>query len=445
MKGKAVVAGQRVKLNTGFPFTTATGQHGYAGTWGAWLDDGTALADGAVVNRMDNFKAGTTSKVTAHVTSGRLDKQVTINQTIADIAGIDFQYNDYSQSTPTTYKVHFDKISGRLIATATINSSSNSYSATPLNPTKDLTSGTNLSPLSINVYSFGSGNSESLQLPANTPTTLTTVVQTTSTEAVSGGDPVLAVSGGLALYCWSNCPVGGATGNYDQTSGWTPGTSSHKYIAASSANGIVTVTDPAAGNAVTGSASNQVSIWQLTTSTTAPWNSATTGPVTQYSYSAGGQWDTMVTFTNNSNGSVVKFDQPLRFKYAHKTANDRNGVATYNGKTFPLTFDGFQLQGFPTMPDSHGNGWMLSAVNLKDGVSLTDSNSIKYVIRAMGIQQVPDWATATACTKAGLSTAGISTNLVLPTSAAMTAVPTKWTDKPAVTTGPRVVEGVLQY
>jgi len=441
VNGQVVTAGQRVNLKTGFPFTTSTGINGFAGVWGAWLDDGTALNDNDVINRIDNFTSGATSQVTAHVTNGRLEKQVIVSQTIADMVGIDFQYDD--SNSGTSYKAHFDPTSGHLMATATITWGGDGLSETPLSPAVDLTDGSNAADMFINLYPFGFGNNHSLQLAPNTAPTTSTPVQTISTEPVSGGDTALAGSG-LTLYCWSGCPTGGNVSVLHDSSGsWVFGTSNQTYTA-TSASGVITITDDSNNTAVTGNSSNQVNMWQLTTTAVAPWNSSAS--TTQYNYSAGNPWDTMVTFTNNADSSVVQFDRPLTFSsYTHATANDRNGDTTYNGTHFPLSFDGFGIQGFPWIPDPDGTGWMLSAVDLKDGIQLTDDASNLYVVRGVEIQQVPNMVTNGTCTTAGLSTAGILANLTLPTSADMTAVPMVWTDIPTVTGGPRVVEGVLQY
>ena len=440
-KGKAVSKGQRVNLNVGFPFTVTRNQggqnvqiDGWASNWGVFLMDGTPLQDLEKVQRVTNFATGATQQLTAYVSKGAMNRTTVKQVPISQLTGIDFDYWD--STAKTEYRARFNATTGHLEGVATITWGQTGPQETALNPAVDLTPGTNLSPLDIYLWPMGgfSASRYVLHLPANTaPTTLTTV-NTTTYERVDVSDPALQGLG-LTLWCWNSCPVGGSPGTLHPV--MVNGTWMGYAYTAQVVGHHLQLIDNATNQPVTGSQQNPVYLSQLTTSSTAPWAQGVAPATTQYDFQSDGQsWSQTVAFVD-ANGQAVTFDKPIAFSYTHSQLNDRNNSATYANQTFNLVFDGYNLMGFPFKLNQ--NGWFESAVSLKDGVTLTDAAGNAFVVKALDVMQTPN-TTPNGCT--GL---GAPTGLTLPTSALPQAVNFAWAAKPAVTKGPRVIDGVVQY
>ncbi len=158
-----------------------------------------------------------------------------------------------------------------------------------------------------------------------------------------------------------------------------------------------------------------------------------------YSYETGhNTWNWYVGLLDAFEEPVV-FDPPIQFTYTHSTANDRNGDATYDGKTFFLDYGGpGDLWGLPEdgvdlNDDGSPDRWY-PVVSLADGVLLGPTGT-EYVVKAMEIEQ------ALQEDPSGDGELDIvdASNLVLP-DASDYAAPTIG-DKPVVDEPPRVIAG----
>lgn len=117
------------------------------------------------------------------------------------------------------------------------------------------------------------------------------------------------------------------------------------------------------------------------------WNAAIS-----YTWETGhNNWNKM-TFVTDAAGKVVSFDPPIAFRYKHLQANDANGAiagnntAPYN-KTFMLEYAGSgDLWGIPWQPTPNGEWRQEFAI--ADGVAM-GPNGTEFRIKAREIELVP--------------------------------------------------------
>ena len=102
---------------------------------------------------------------------------------------------------------------------------------------------------------------------------------------------------------------------------------------------------------------------------------------TYYYWATGpNDWNQFTTVKDTDDNYEV-FDAPLHLSYTHTTANDINGVSTYDGKKFNLDYDGFELH-IPWEFNEDEEEWQ-PLMNLKDGVSMRGDDGNDYVVKAV--------------------------------------------------------------
>lgn len=490
--GRTVTAGQRVRLNSGFPFVytdDASAQHyGHVGYWGIWTEEelGLAALDGKRINK-ETWDDTIGEAYDVNVSSGKLWKRSKQDATYDKLVGVPLNwwgdpdgwdvmtYNegDYravvvaDASKPSGYAV---KLKGL------INWDNQTVEAVgSIDPTDD-TSWVDVTPAADNqsdlwMWSDTLGGSVVVRSGG---------VTFFKEEMLSAAEA--ASLDGTKLYCYENCPKGGdltsAGGEADLFNirwydwGAPPDPAAYPYpYTVHVQNGQISVTDDSNGDqAVVLDAGIDWSTFD------APWYEwgLQSGEMTisnnlepyqvydqavTYRWETGEQdWNRQVSVTRVSDQQVMTFDKPLQLTYAFTAGDDPNftdpaAQPFADGTLFMLEYGGpGELWGFPWEKEdpicdetTQDCRWV-AGLTLQDGVVLSDG-SRNFVVRAIESEQtMAQQLDTSSCEGAGLSVAtGVPVNL--PTDIAGT-VTTTWDQRPTVETGmrtesPAVIEGEL--
>lgn len=477
--GRAVTEGQRVELNSGFPFTY-DGKYGHIGYWGVWYEGGD-LPDGTTIQQTD-FSAGTSTPYTVHVAPGRLIHRQASLETLTQYRGYEFSF--WGQH-PTLTDGQSMPIYGQWHVT--VNNSNNfeiidTFSWGENGPESSTTidhdnnPNTTALPVAAEItlsdgeymwlWSDSMGGNVTYVHDASVAAN-DRVVTMYSQDYVIPTDSAFGSGTSFSLFCYERCVKGGLTQSAVDAmtsesdlyhtpitvTDWTttpPTLSGPPYeYTVEKANGKVSVKDHL-GNTVSAAGLDLSALgydWGLNTAemvvSTAeiavPWD--VFQAANSYRWETGSnQWNMQITVTKDSDGSYASFDKPLEFSYTHSTANDANGDTTYDGKKFRLQYGGpGELWGFPWSEDDDGR-WH-SAVTLADAVQLT-SGANTFVTKGLEKEQTMLEVDLSLCT--ALSVSGLSTTLPLPTVADVGTVSFSLADKPSVTDAPAVIEGEMQ-
>ena len=482
--GSAVTAGQRVTLNSGFPFKTADGKFGHVGYWGIWMEGNTTPADGATITKVDYSSTATGADYTVNIAPGRLIRRTANTETMTSLQGAELYYWGQVGSTFGNYLATVDT-NNNFIATDTVAWGQNGRTLTPLPAGTVGVNGYQTTPIpGYNVTPSTTG--QNLWLWSDALGGNVTYVHDTAItdpalrkvtfyaqEYVMPGDATLFAGGSSAtVKCYDRCLKGGldataitAMGTNESLLYYPTNGTAYSYTVSSS-GGKVTVNDdtnttqpaPVSADGLNLSALGHdwgASTGEMVTAAVAatlvnPWDLYDpTKVATSYRWETGSnQWNKMITVTAVANGALASFDKPLQFTYTHSTADDANADTAYNAKKFQLQYGGpGELWGFPWMEDTTNPGHWRSAVTLKDGVVLTDGTN-SFVAKAIEQEQTMKYAGTSAtdtgpCTTATLDVTGLN-DTAMPFLTASGTVSFGLTDKPTVTTAPAVIEGVLQ-
>lgn len=466
----SVVEGQRVELNSGFPFSYDRNDdgtddaHGWVGYHGVWTEGG-MLADGATINRFDHTN-DTTEAYTVNVSNGKLIRRTAETALLNEFQGDEFQYwgqhptlNIFGQ-----WMVTVDS-NNNFSLVSTFNwgqngpetSSTVDHDYNPQTPevavAADITlnNGQNLwlwsDALGGNIVYVHDDN---LAASARQVTFY-------GQEFVTSADNLFA-NGNVTLYCYERCLKGGLTqtnidnANSDQDLYYHYNGTPFEYTLASS-GGKITLTDVTSGAAVSAASLNMTALgynWGINTGEmittpladpSRPWR--VFEQTVSYRWETGpNDWNKQITVTN-SNNAVSSFDPPLRFTYTHSTANDANGSNSHDGKKFMLEYGGVgQLWGFPWVEDDNNQRWH-AAVTLADGVELANGDNT-FVVKAIEKEQTMRSVDVAECSAFDLNAVLNNPDITLPTASAIGNVSFTLADKPNVTDAPAVIEGEIQ-
>jgi hypothetical protein len=347
--------GAKVAMNGGFPITLETGEYGYIGYWGLWVNDGVVVENGDTVTDMDG------NTYTVFTVGGKLRKHTKTQVTLAQLTDVEMSMWDSTEGADYIIAwngTRFEKIGYRNNETGQVEYAD--YGAV----TFDEWDGAWCE--SLNAY-MGLGRLYADGMPA---VTNDTVFSFHSEETI---DPSTAEN--WTFYYWG--PVVGQT---------------HEEYWMDNPTTATTLTFNAADLVLENNGTPQVD----TTSEYGSWMSPlTTTEYTQenqwqahdtdtyYSWSTGpNQWDQYTALKNASN-EFVSFTPPLHFSYVHSTTNDLNGSSTFDGKTFNLDYDGSELH-IPWNYDSDLDEWQ-PMFSLKDGTVLTDAEGNSYVVKGIEV------------------------------------------------------------
>lgn len=460
--GKAVTEGQRVELDSGFPFSL-DGKFGHVGYWGVWYEGGD-VANGTAIQKVD-FATGTTTPYTVQISPGRLIHRSASTEGLTQYRGYEFSYSGMGPgSVWGTWAVTVDS-NNDFVITGSIEWGESGPSVTTVTSTviTPSASGENLWLWSDSLGGNVTYVHDSDVLAANREVTMY------SQEFVLANDSVFGASTSIPLYCYERCIKGGLT--QAAVSAMTmqdelyhpalsvdwgtmpPTLSSPPYTyTAEISNGMVIVKDHN-GNVVdtddNGTALDLSALgfdWGLNTAEMVVSQTGIDMPWDIYKATESYRWETGSNSWNRQtsvvagDGTIATFDKPVDLAYTHSTANDANGDATYDGKKFRLNYGGpGELWGFPWAEDADGR-WH-SSVTLADAVELTDGTST-FVVKGMEKEQTMADQDISLCS--ALSVSGLSTTLPLPTASDIGTVSFTLSSKPVVTDAPAVIEGELQ-
>lgn len=484
--GSAVTAGQRVALNSGFPFEYDSGSdgindsYGWLGYHGMWTEDDNAVRDGNTITQFD-YDNDTEIQHTVHVSNGKLIKRTKNVIDLSELVGEDLQWwgmhpglsiegqwivrvATYATDAPATFQIQSTLTWGN----------NGPETSTTINTTDDVIgSGSVITATQSNWMGFWSdslGGSIDYVEPA---TGITKQAKFYAQEFVGATDAVFSGGSSVMLYCYDRCLKGGLEsaditaadptigGNGEQDLYYPYEGTPFTYTLAVS-NGKISLTDTTAN----GGAGAEVSLVGLDLSALGfDWGFRTGSMVVDtvsnpwevydadvsYEWETGDNaWNRMVTVTEVGSGAVTTFDPPLQFAYTHddvNDANDQTGSNPYINNKFMLEYNGpGDLWGFPWVADqvdANGNpmGRWSPAVTLLDDVELTDGDGTVYVVRAIEKEQTMK-EDAGQCTALNIDT--LFTSLSLPAASSIGTVSITLAGQPTVTAAPAVIEGELQ-
>jgi len=446
--GAAVTGGQRVKVNSGFPFTYDNAGEtvfGHIGYWGMWVEDPTLdIADGATIQKM-NFSTGTTTPYTVVKAPGKLVRRSAMQLALAKLVGETLQFwgevDDGGGARFSQWQVAYNG-SAFLVNAEITGFDETGPVTTPVSPAVDIT------PSAGNWLGLWS---DSLGGDVNFVGGDAGV--TFYSQEFVGPDDAVFDSGTLALHCVQRClkadigtsdvatwdGVYGTDAAFDLSSGVTDYALDPTDMTLTLGGNPVALQD---GVDTSGtehdwgmSTGEMVTTDVLATMTDMSdlWDPAVVSVT--YRWETGtNDWNRFVGVKNGS-GVFAAFDKPIQFAYEHATANDINGDATHDGKTFRLNYGGNgDLWGIPAQPDPDTGRWY-SLFSIADG-TLMGPTGTEFVIKGREREQ------------SMAEDAGACTGLTLTAPAA--ALPTEADATPAigampeVTDAPAVIDGELQ-
>ncbi|MGD8567488.1 MAG: hypothetical protein PVJ39_05350 [Gammaproteobacteria bacterium] len=467
--GRAVITGDRVVLNSGFPFRYDTGNgeiDGHISYWGLWAENDAAIPDGATIQRM-NFSSGTTTPYTVNVSPGKLIKRSANTELLSKYQGDKFTgwYNHPTAGDPTSKGYDSWEISvdtnNDFVITGGVTWGENGPQVTSEGPyTITLTGGENLwlwsDALGGNiVYVYDS----TVTNPANRTVTF-------YDEEFVYPDDTLFSGGNVTVYCYDRCMIGGltqtdvnnATSDMDL---FYPSDGTEYVYTLTASNGKLTLTDNTAAGATVSTDGLDLSSlgidWGMQTGEMVADNSAIVNPWDVYNQpvtfrweTGSNEWNKLIT-VSDSNG-IVRFDKPLQFNYTLEAGDEANGDPSGNaGKTFLLEYGGNgELWGFPWQPEAGCDTsteqcrWY-SAVTLKNGVQLTDGDGNNFVVKQIEREQnMQEVSLSPNCDALNAANLFSDPAMTLPTTSDINSVSFSLADKPVVTDAPAVIEGELQ-
>ena len=469
--GNAVTAGQRVELNSGFPFVYDTGTkkvNGQMSYWGLWVEDGVSIPDGATITKVSyNNNSASGGDMTVHVTPGKLVRRTAHMGNLTDFQGQEFQYFGALPSTPNQYGQYFVTVgdgsssmpvANHFYATDSFTWGNNGPVRTTVGTPVDVTP--SVDGTTLNMQSDALGGQVIFVYDSSVSAANWTITYYTQ-DFINSADSTLFPNGATTatLYCYDRCLKGGLTAmdvtnatseqDFYYPTSFTLG-SPYTYTATVS-SGKVTLTDDSNSQVVSTDGLDLSSFghdWGISTGEMVTDTSSLTNTwdifnaATSYHWETGSNdWNHMISVTD-ANGTVASFDPPLSFNYTHTAANDANGSTAAVGQQFLLQYGGpGQLWGFPWVEDTATNRWH-SAVTLANGTELTDAQNNVYVVKGMEREQNMKDVTLGDC--GTLDVSGLMTSLPLPATSDIGTVSITLADKPVVTDAPAVIEGEVQ-
>ena len=470
--GASVTAGQRVDVNSGFPFTYDTDgdgtndAYGWVGYHGVWSESGD-IADNTTIFEFD-YVNDTTIQHTVKVSPGKLVRRAANQELLTSFQGDEFEF--WGQH-PTL------GIVGQWIVTVTTTNDFRlieRFEWTEAGPVRSPTIDHDGDPATAEVdvgadLTFQDGENVWLWAEAlggnvvyvhdSAVAAVDRDVTFYSHEFVNPDDASLfASASSITLYCYDRCLIGGLTQS-DVDAALSDWDLYYTYVDApfeytlTSADGRLTLTDNTSAMVVDASALDLSTIgneWGIGTGDmlTTPLADATQPwlvydePVTLNWETGPNAWNRHVSVVD-STGTIASFDKPLRFLYTHTTANDANGDATFDGKKFMLEYNGpGNLHGFPWVEDIDTRRWH-SAVTLADGVQLTDGTNL-FAVKGIEMEQTMQDVAVGDCAPLDVSTIFANPTLALPTVIDIGTVSFTRADMPDVTDAPAVIDGVVQ-
>jgi hypothetical protein len=461
---QSVTAGQRVALNSGFPFVFNDGSashFGHIGYWGIWTENDLSLSDLAdqTITR-EHYGDSTPEEFTVKVSGGKLWRRMKEASSYAEVVGVDLNWwgdpSDPTCSGPCSQSDYRATV---------VDNGGGSYS---LMVTDSITWGDNSGPTLSDIddvditpvddweqrWLWGDSLGGSVVFkPADSEDAVVMFKE----EVVSPDEDNLPSQ----LYCYERCLKGGLTEDsvlgsesdlYHILWNGDSNTQDHVYTL-SVVNGQFVLTDENSQQVVIDFAIPQsvgdwyewgVNTGEMAAAAVTDWWNVFEADVTYRWETGQNSWNRAVAVINNGTDQPQSFDKPMHFKYLYALGDDPNGDSHAAGTPFMLEYGGQgELWGFPWIKqdadcdESAEDCRWVSTLTLNNGVEL--SNDQDYLVLPMESEQTMSEVALSECT--GLDVSGVS--LSLPDSLAG-SVNFSWSDKPQVTDAPAVIEGEVQ-
>lgn len=408
---------------------------GHIGYWGSWREDGQNFTNGETVQQA-KFDDTVGDNFTVKVAPGRLIKNTVDALDLADLDGVTFstwlfESDSFLLSANTDFNKDSDTDDGiEVILEA--NSTNNGFEVTGIRSFSG--NGEQITPVSpavaVPLNSDVVLNMWSRQLGGNVrylsgASKIRFFTRSFVDGSETGTGELFAAGSSVTLKCFDRCldkniaatDVSSSAAQKDVFVGNSYSTA-QDYAFSKTDLTLKITTDPVTyASTVTKSDVEDSQYWSwglnsgpMISSTVASTNSITTranlytaieaGTVTEfYVWETGLEhWQQQMVLIDSSS-NVVSFDKPISMKYTHATANDRNGVATQDGKVFLLEYGGKgQLWGLPF--EESNNRWG-PVINLKDGTILGSSD--QYIIKANDVEQRMQTVAASNCSSLPLT------------------------------------------
>jgi hypothetical protein len=429
--GNAVTAGQRVALNSGFPFRwDANGDgtndsYGHASYWGIWSEQEPSGGwTGKTITKETYGPTPSSETFTVLETPGKLTKREKQTLLLSELDGETFHYNDWN--TGTDYIVEYDgndsiaATDGFYKIKTVVYNNDGPPTETPVDPPQLVSLNTGDW---LGMWSEGLGGSVNFVGGNDYVTFFKESFVDGTDSAFSGGDPIV-------LDCYNNCLMPNLTtaqyqdpwtnGAYypNATDTSTPAAVYHfdkatLSLTVAAVNGSTTHTDVGgvvklAQSYTFDPMSGGYEPWGVSIDGLVPGGTTLTNVWDTWDQALSFRWETghkswnKLVRVKDSAGNMVAFDKPMAFSYKHAEANDANAPdaddSSYYGKTFMLNYGGNgDLWGIPWVDvggdagTTGGNKDSRPAFALKDGTVMGPNN--EFVVKGIDMELKPMSAT----------------------------------------------------
>ena len=446
--GSTVTAGERVALNSGFPFKY-NGRHGHMSYWGMWYDGSTAIPDGATIQKFD-YATDESTPMTVNIAPGKLIRREANTETLTSLQGDEFMF--WGEHSSLGFGEYVVTVNG---SNAFVITESFQWGESGPEMTDVVDDDITPSSDGQNLWLWSDALGGNIVYVHDTGVASGDREVTFYGESFVSPDDDTVSGGNLTLYCYDRCLIGGLSqGDVDAAEAGNGvddlyyASGAQRVYTAEVSGGKLLLRDSTNSELVSADGLDLDALgheWGINTgdmSTTAlggNWWEIYNQEVS-YRWETGSQdWNKMIT-VEDANGDFASFDRPISMSYTHSTTNDRNADASYNGKKLLLQYGGNgDLWGFPWSED--GERWF-TAVTLKDGVTLSDGTN-DFVVKAIEMEQTMQEDPG-ACTDLDIDSLFSDAELELPTADDIGTVSFDLSDKPTVTDSPAVIEGEVQ-
>lgn len=443
-------AGERVGLNSGFGFQTATGDYGWIGYYGLWTPPGVDLANGDTVTR-HTYGDEDATEYTVVKAPGKLIKNTRHTLALVNAENEQFEWWDFgppgNPTPPAHYMLEYEK--GFFYIAKQFNEKTHQFEDLP-QP---------FDHVDTAAYGFLGMWSQSLGGSVSYHHGDEFVIYFAQ-EFVNGASDLFGKSDTVDFYGYRDCLDAAITGaeaeagdvylpqipdvlvpphhfvfdRTDLTLYYDTDNTGNNLVPCGLANGEV----PHSGPFTWGMRSGPM---VLDTSSFLDPNDVWTQDVF-YVYETGpNPWNQYASLVD-ALGAAVVFDAPIQFTYTHSTAHDVNEDTANDGKSFFLSYNGpGDLFGIPSNAvdtDNDGNPDRFYPVfGIADG-TLMGPDGDNYILRAMA-KELTLALDPGACGALDISDAG-----TLPLPDPSDFVTPDIGNAPVIEAAPRVIEGVIQ-
>jgi hypothetical protein len=471
--------GSRVNVNSGFPIkTTQNGKdyYGWIGYWGLWFPDSVSLANGDTVYKQTYGASGDTeTPYTVLQSGGKLVKHTRQTTTLGSIKNIPLEgWMENGNSYRIEWNgTEFDKTA--VMQNGNQDSPQTWQDITPasidLNSLQmgelDLYSQSLGGQVRVKLDGYFDPNSsafvlnsqptddtvvvyykEQVVFPGDTiPTTFACFDNCPDASSLSTSNPYKASSGGFYNVAPSQAVSSAATYTFDSTNMvLKDGTSSLTTTATADQYQSGIMSGPLFDPAVQANLDALKCSWDQTGNSTCGWQ-AWSELSEFYTWETGPNNWNQFSALKDTQGTILKFEQPLQVQYVHAQTNSQKPDYKYNGVKFQLEYDGFgELNGIPGkcvdlntgLPADCSQGgdttrWV-PEFTIPEGSTVTYNNSTTYYVKPLEVEQ--RMTKTTGCGSLLINT------YTLPDISEW--VDPNIGDEPALTTAPAIIAGVPQ-